>query len=97
MTLADLGDLTDECGPTACVVFCMLGTYADRDGGSSRPMQRTIAERSGLSKRTVRRAIEDLARAGWLTATWQITPAGKRRVYELHYRAPLRASRPRGD
>jgi len=92
VTRDDVADIAREINPTAAVVWVVLLTYADRQGGSVFPMQSTITRATGLPGRTIRRALEALDREGWISRRWKITPYGKRREYEVHVRAAIKAS-----
>lgn len=89
LTREDVSAIVQDCNPTALAVFAVLGTYASREGTGAFPMQRRVAADLGCSRRTVKRAVQDLRRAGFLTAVWEGTARGKRRVYELHFPSPL--------
>lgn len=74
---------------TTVSIFVWLATYANRDGTNAYPMQRRCADETGFSRSTVKRSLRALRSSDWLSATWRPFGGGKRRVYELHFRARI--------
>lgn len=89
ITRDDACDILQACGAGPLSLWVVLATYASREGGSCFPMHRTLTERTGIPRRTLRRWLRDLEGEGWLTRKWEATATGRRRLYELHYRARL--------
>lgn len=65
-----------ELGAYATLIYCLLRDYADQRTGEAFPSHGTLAARSGMSKWRVRKSLDELREAGWITWTTRASDDG---------------------
>lgn len=75
-----------ELGAYTTLVYCVLRDYADQRTGEAFPSHQTIATRAGMSKWRVRKSLEELRDAGWITWTERVSSDGSQTShrYTIH-------------